>query len=350
MDRRSSFLLGLAERLLAVENRDGPKVARRAVREVRAFLRAAAIGTAARVALRRSPPDTDVVSGAFQIRPIPAAVAYGSGRIIHHYSWPAPSSERPATLAGRLLDAWARRCEARRRRDGGGMRIACTSPDLVEQWSRRTPYLEPVRLHHAVLRTYPRIDDARAHFGIAPDARVALVFGTDHDYKSLDTVWEAFAGLEDRWTLLVVGTAARSYEAWHAVHGSPRAVVVGGNVEAGVRSRAYSAADLVVLSFRVGQARDSAVLQEALAFGLPVVCSDRTHLAERVERDRLGITFVAEDAAALVEALGRAPTGIDPDDLAAARAASSALTVAREHLDALDALEAGPPRDQAGAK
>ena len=58
----------------------------------------------------------------------------------------------------------------------------------------------------------------------------------------------------------------------------------------------------------------------AIAWGVPVVCSDRSHPAEIVRAHRLGEVFEAGNPTSLAQAVRTAPRAIDPADLARARA------------------------------
>jgi len=264
------------------------------------------------------------------------AALVGPGRFVHH-AFRAPPGDRPQTLAGRLVDGWARRCETERRRLGGGFRVAAATPALVEAWTRRAPYLEPVEIGHGMARGGTTVDGARDELGIPPDARVALVFGADHGNKDLETVWRAFLELPD-WTLLVVGHVADAYRAFAAHHDAPSAVLVGGYADGARRERAFSAADVVVVSFQRGHVRDSGVLLDALAFHRPVVCSDGTDAAVKVEEWGLGVVFESGDASALAKALEAVPRVVPDDVFERALSSTSDRAVACAHLDALDAL------------
>ena len=301
------------------------------------IVRALANGCAVRHVVRRCGPGVDVISFSYLVNPVIAAASDGPVRVVHHTVVSPPFNGPPQTLLGRALDQLARRAEARRRARGGGFRIAVGSEQALAEWRNRTPYLDPVLLRHASSREEARAENPREQFGIATDARVALVFGSTHGSKDLDTIWRAFTTLPE-WTLLVVGNVAGEYETWSAEHGGPPAVTRRGFVDAPTRAAAYSAADVVVLSFVPGHLRDSAVLQDAITFGVPVLCSDDCSVATEVLAHRLGETFAVGDPDALGAALRPGPRPIDAADLEAARAASSALASAQAHLAALDAI------------
>ena len=311
--------------------------ARAAVWYASGVVRAAANALAVRHVVRRIGSGTDVISFSYLVNPVIAAAIDGPGRIVHHTVVSPPFNGPPQTTFGRILDRLARRAEVRRRARGGGFRLAVGNEQALEEWRTRTPYLNPVLLRHAVSREEPRSENPRGAFGIPGDARVALVFGSTHESKDLDTIWRAFSALPE-WTLLVVGKVADPYETWFADHGGPPAISRRGFVDAATRADAYSAADVVVLSFVPGHLRDSAVLQDAITFGVPVLCSDDCSVASEVLAHRLGETFSVGDADALAAAVGHDPPTIARADLEAARAASSAIASAQAHLDALDAI------------
>jgi glycosyltransferase involved in cell wall biosynthesis len=316
-----------------------------------ATLRAATVAWATRRAVRRhGEPTPDVILFGHDLHAFVLAGLVGRGRFVHHAFRPPPG-DRPSTAVGRVLDQWVRRREADRRRHRGGFRVAAATPALVESWRRRAPYLDPVHIGHAMSRHEHPVEDARAAFGIDEDARVALVFGADHGNKDLETVWRAFVGLPE-WTLLVVGHVGDAFRAFAAEHPAPDAVVVGGYVDEVTRARAYSAADLVVLSFQASHRRDSGVLQDALAFARPVVCSDGSDAAHRVREFGLGSVFEPSNAPALIDAVRGAPRVRTTDAVERALVGTSDVSVARAHLDALDALAGGVPdqTDQTGRK
>ena len=305
-----------------------------------ATMRASTVALATRRAVRRAPaPAPDVILYNHDVHTFVVAALVGPGRFVHH-AFRAPPGDRPLTLVGRVLDRDVRRREAARRRAGGGFRVAAATPSLVDAWRRRAPYLDPVLISHGMSRDEPPVEDARERFGIADGARVALVFGADHGNKDLDTLWRAFRELPD-WTLLVVGHVADAFRTWakeRVPADVPTAVVVGGYVDDRTRASAFSAADVVVLSFHAGHVRDSGVLQDALTFRRPVVCSDRCDAAAQVAEFGLGTVFEPGDAAALAAAVRAAPRALPPGAAERALTSTSDVAVARAHLDALDQL------------
>ncbi len=102
-------------------------------------------------------------------------------------------------------------------------------------------------------------------------------------------MWHAFAGLPD-WRLLIVGRIADAYAA-ASPQPSPRRepAVIGDHVDGATLDLAFAAADLVVLSFRPHHSRDSGVLMDAIAWGVPVVCSARSAVVDVVTAYGLGV-------------------------------------------------------------
>ena len=288
--------------------------------------------------MRTQGAGADVISAPYGVRPTFVAAFSGNGLMVHYSLHLPPGGDAPMTFAGRALDAWARSRQRARRRAGGGLRLIVASDDLRAAWTARAPYLEPVVIPHALSRDEEPVSDAR-QLGIAPDARVALVFGAAHPEKDSDTVWRAFRELPE-WTLLVVGTIADSYREWDEPHDGADAIVIGGYVDEATRALAYSAADVVIISFIDGFLRDSGVLRDAVTWERPVVCSSGNEPADAVERFGLGEIFAAEDSSALVAAVRRAPATIDPTALKRAQAEMSDVAVAQAYLDVFDEMAA----------
>jgi glycosyltransferase involved in cell wall biosynthesis len=130
----------------------------------------------------------------------------------------------------------------------------------------------------------------------------------------------------------VAGRIARHYR---PRAGARDAIIMAGHLDDTMRGLVFSAADLVVLSFRPGFRRNSGVLMDAVSWGVPVVCSDGSSIAEIVQGYRLGGTFTAGDAHSLARAVRNAPGCIEPADLARSRAELSNRAVAARFLEAL---------------
>jgi glycosyltransferase involved in cell wall biosynthesis len=298
----------------------------RGLRRVARAARTSAQVRAARLRCRRAgPPRPDVIVVSWNHDPRVASIAAGSGRWLFYQFGDPPGPLPTATRR-------AARAEERRRVHGGVARIAVPDDELREQWSAAAPALDPVTLRMAGSVERVRVPDAPRRLGLDADASVALLFGSAHDGKDVDLVARVFADLAD-WQLLVVGDVARDYRQHRGPGRDP--IVIGGYVDEVTRALVYSAADLVVASFRPGFHRESGVVMDALSWGVPVVCSDGSPAAAAVREYRLGLVFEPGDPDSLERAVRRVQRGVDPADLARARLELSNRAVAARMLEAL---------------
>jgi glycosyltransferase involved in cell wall biosynthesis len=296
------------------------------LRRVARVLRTNAQVRAARARCRRAGlPRPDVIVVSWDHDPRIGSIAAGSGRWLF-YQFEDPRGTLP-TVTKR-----AARAEARRRRADGVARIATPSGEATEAWRAALAALDPVTLRIAGTRPRARVPDARARLGLRDRHNVALLFGSNHDGKDVDVVARVFAELAD-WQLMVVGDGARDFRQRSGP--APDAIVIGGYVDEAMRAVAYSAADLVVASFRRGFRRDSGVVMDAVSWGVPVVCSDGSPPADAVREYRLGLVFEPGDPDALERAVRRVSRTIDPGDLDRARDELSNSSVAARMLEAL---------------
>jgi glycosyltransferase involved in cell wall biosynthesis len=261
-----------------------------------------------------------------RIDPVSAVAHAGEGRWLFHSVSPPRGSPRQLRRA--------QRAEARRRDAGGRARVASPDDETREAWEQTAPFVDPVRLPIAGVRAVQPVPNARPRLGLSADDNVALLFGTVHGDKDVDLVSRVFDDLTD-WQLVVVGRVGDDFRQRRAGAG-PDAFVLGGFVDNAMRDVVFSAADVVVLSFRRNFRRDSGVLMDAVSFGVPVVCSGDSGPADLVREYRLGAVFEPGDFDSLERAIATAPSRIDPVDLARAQSELSNRAVARRILDALD--------------
>ena len=286
-----------------------PDRRRRWLRRAGEVLRVVVIVRAAAARARAIADDTVVVIVSNVDAPELVAAVAGRGRWLSYVCF---TPRRPGTW-GRMVGRVAARAERARRARGGRCVAGAPSAALQEAWARVWPELEFALLPHPSAGDGRSVEGARARLGIDPSARVALLFGMRHAEKDPDTVFAAFTELDD-WHLVVAGTVADDVP--------PRARLLRrypGYVDEHTRTLLLGAADLVVISYRAEYLRGSWNLRDAIAWGVPVVCSDRSHPAEIVRAHRLGVVFEAGNAASLAQAVRTAPGEIDPADLARAR-------------------------------
>ncbi len=306
-------------------------------------LRVVAMIGAAKAWCRRadgSPPLIVVMSDA--TNPALAAAIAGTGSWLLYQFWP-PEAEQSSVVRAveSVLVGTARRAERRRRGRGGAMRLALPGEAWAEAWAMRVPFLQPAVIPLAGCRRREPIPDARARLGLKSDERLALVFGTLHGEKDYDVVWRAFADLHG-WRLLIVGEVADAYrQSQRQRCDGHEPILLGGYVDATTRDLVFCAADVVILSFQPNHWRDSGVLMDAIAWGVPVVCSGHSTAADIVRTFRLGVVFEPGNADSLAQAVRSAPTRITPHDLERARSARSDHAVVLRCLEALGEPERG---------
>lgn len=303
------------------------------IRALGSMLRSLVMTREVRALGRRRSNESTVIVLSTAIDPLVVA-ARGGPRSWLVYEFRGPQVRVP--LMTKALERSARRAEARRRQAGSCVRVV--SPDLgwSNEWAELVPFLDPAVGWISGARASARIADARTRLGIDPGDRVALVYGVAHEFKDHAVAWQAFAELDD-WRLLVVGRVADELTAAIPPWEFARApVCVGGHVSVECRDLAHAAADVVVLSFRDGTRSDSGSLMDAIASGVPVVCSARSTAADLVTEYRLGPLFEPGDHESLVAAIRRVPALTASGDLDRARRECSAREVARRLLDLLE--------------
>jgi glycosyltransferase involved in cell wall biosynthesis len=283
-------------------------------------------------ARRRALGDPAVLVLSSDTSPVLTTLLAGPGSWLLYSFAPATAPRSRRAVVTRAATALAARCERARRAAGGALCVVVPDASWVENWRVRLPGVSVAVAHLSGARPRVRIEGARDRLGIHGGDRVALVFGARHAGKDVGTVCEAFRDL-DGWRLLLAGGVA---DGDGPVPAPSDAVRMPGHLDDPECALAWSAADVAVLSFRDGFRRDSGTLVDAVAWGVPVVCSDRSSVADAVRRHRLGSVFEPGDPASLVATLRNAPLALDPDDVAAAREAYSSIAIAGALLSLLE--------------
>ena len=304
-------------------------------------LRALVLVRAARALRLRAPgAAADVIVVSYGLDPVRMAAIAGPGSwFLYQFEPPPDPPPDPTSIRSRISSAFARRAEARRRRADGCACIVAPTEEWANAWAARAPFLRTSTTPIAGARTCAPIPDARARLGLTSDDRLALVFGSTHAMKDYDVVWRAFAALS-AWRLLIVGRIADAYATALPLPSPKREpVVIGGDVENATRDLVHAAADLIVLSFRPDHSRESGVIMDAIAWGVPVVCSARSVAADIVTAYGLGVLFEPGDAASLIRAVSSAPARIRPEDLDRVRRDYSNAAVAQRIIGVLHPTE-----------
>ena len=143
--------------------------------------------------------------------------------------------------------------------------------------------------------------EIRARYGIAPDACVFLIVGSEYARKGVGRAIEALAHVPPPAHLLVVGKdrhPARYESLARTMHVADRVTFAGAQTDP---RPFYGSADAFVLP-TLYDALSNAVL-EALASGLPVITSDRCGAGELVRAHDAGVVCGARDIEAIAGAM-----------------------------------------------
>jgi glycosyltransferase involved in cell wall biosynthesis len=148
---------------------------------------------------------------------------------------------------------------------------------------------------------------ARERLGLPADARVLLFFGLIRDYKGLDILLDAFAGLDERHHLVIAGEPYGDMAPYQErIARLPRP----GRVHLHARyipdaevPLFFGAADAVVLPYRSGT--QSGITAIAQHFALPVLATDVGGLKEAIAHEVTGLVIPSPEARAVREAIGR---------------------------------------------
>jgi len=178
----------------------------------------------------------------------------------------------------------------------------------------------------------PGVDPApRAKGGLASGPLTMLAVGSLVPRKGYDVLVTALAGLQDRnWRLTIVGAqdrapdTTRALQAQIATAGLQGRIRLAGALDDAALAQAYDSADLFVMpSLFEGYGM---VLTEALARGLPIMCTTGGAAAETAP-DTAATKVAPGDASALAKALAKLI-----DDRAARRRMADAAWLAAETL------------------
>jgi glycosyltransferase involved in cell wall biosynthesis len=255
--------------------------------------------------------------GAF---PIELAEKLG-GRVValvHH-----PLACETGTASDRA--AWLKTTETAALRHASA--IAVTSPA-----TKRLLIAEFEVPEHKITIAVPGVDSApRAKGGAEGGPANLLAVGSLVPRKGYDVLVTALAGLQDLdWRLTIIGAGDRAPETARAlreqiaVSGLQDRIRLAGAVDDAALAKAYDAADLFVMpSLFEGYGM---VLTEALARGLPILCTTGGAAAETAP-DAAAVKVPPGDASALAKALAKLI-----DDRAARRRMADAAWIAAETL------------------
>jgi glycosyltransferase involved in cell wall biosynthesis len=166
---------------------------------------------------------------------------------------------------------------------------------------------------------------ARAHLGVAEDARLALYLGALSAEKNVGVAIDAIGGLDDVCLVIAGDGPERERLAETAQRCAPARVIFVGRVDD--PRTCYSAADVVVLPSRTEGM--PAVLIEAGLCALPVVATDVGFVREIVVPGRTGVLVDVGDVESFRRAIERAVLDRDRLGREADRHCRARFTLAR---------------------
>lgn len=196
-------------------------------------------------------------------------------------------------------------------------RILLTQPSYLERSPHLGPFAGKVRVVSAAVDTELFRPEAvtpeqKQRLGFDPDGPNLLfvsVLDAFHDYKGLEVLLEALAVFGTDAPRLVVGgdgDRREDYEVAAREAGVADRVRFVGRLSAADLTTAYNCADAFVLpSTDADQEGFGLVLLEALACGVPVVCTDVVGVAGDVREHSLGAVVEPDDPRALADAIER---------------------------------------------
>jgi len=251
-------------------------------------------------------------------------------RIVHDVQvWEGPILSRVERLLAR----------GRRR-----VRTVCTTAAVRSALVSAYPDLTPVVRTFSLLggdTVTPSRESARAALGLAPDEPAAALVGGWWRYKDIGVVADAVELVTRRVHLMVAGQPLDDdlLARMRAAAGD-RLHVLRGPLDRREIHRVYAAADATIVARRPGIGKESALVMDAVRYGVPLLLSEHDPALTALLGGRPWVrTFPAGDGAALAAALDALadsplarPQAVDAEVLG--------MTSAQETLVALLALQA----------
>jgi glycosyltransferase involved in cell wall biosynthesis len=151
--------------------------------------------------------------------------------------------------------------------------------------------------------------EARRILGLSQDGAVLLHFGSNHSDKNFEVIFQAAKDLPEPYTLLFAGKGNPVHRANNPVmlakkYGLGQNTIIADRyIPEEEMPDYFHAADATLLSYRKHFGRASGVLSTTAQFSLPVIASDVGEIGEAVRNYGLGLTFEAENAQSLREAI-----------------------------------------------
>ena len=154
-------------------------------------------------------------------------------------------------------------------------------------------------------------EEACRQLGLDPAKKIVLFFGFIRDYKGLDLLLEAAAGLPDDYCIVVAGEVYGSFEKYRKqiqdLKIASKIKLFNQYIGDDEVPAYFSAADACILPYK--SATQSGITSIAMHFSLPVIATDVGGLKELVHHEKTGLIVAKPDAeyirATLVDYFGR---------------------------------------------
>jgi glycosyltransferase involved in cell wall biosynthesis len=210
----------------------------------------------------------------------------------------------PATAFGGFL--YRRACRRNH------LSFICYTEAVHDSYSDSLYYDKIVRIAHGVaVPDHGTLEplEARQNLGLSRDGALLLHFGTNHAEKNFEVIFQAAKGLPEPYTLLFAGKLNPVYRANNPVMLAEKyglgdnTIIADRFIPDEEMSNYFYAADATILSYRKHFGRASGVLATTTQFSLPVIAADVGEIGRAVKNYELGLTFGAENAQSLREAI-----------------------------------------------
>ena len=148
--------------------------------------------------------------------------------------------------------------------------------------------------------------DARSFLNLPKDKTILLVFGIGHSGKSYETIVRTTKNLNSNCKVLFAGRSLPANDAKllsKKYNCEDSIIIFDKYISDTEHPYFFYAADYVILSYKKEFFEYSAVLLDAIKYGLPVIACDAFWIGKMVKTNGLGKTFATEDPNSLEKAI-----------------------------------------------
>ena len=184
------------------------------------------------------------------------------------------------------------------------------SPSVTDDLLRLRPNAPYIEIEHPLYTHFgekvPR-EEAEDRLGLPHGSRNLLFFGLIREYKGLDTLLEAFRGLDERYRLIIAGEPYGSFEKYEKIieslPGKDRISLFTDYIKDSDVKYFFSAADLTVLPYK--SATQSGIAAISYQFDVPLVTTLTGSIGSAVQEAGTGIAVPPEEPQSVREAVVR---------------------------------------------